>query len=64
MLLFINKSIYIYIEIGLGSGETLEHLQPHSIFHFKIEFRVKNVPMVLYFSLYNRVKNMFTPNIE
>ena len=36
----------------------------HSIFHSKIEFRVKNAPMVLYISLYNRVKNRFTPNIE
>ena len=43
---------------------TLEHLQPHSIFHSKIEFKVKNALMVLYFSLYNRVKNRFTLNIE
>ena len=52
----LNKSMFIDVR--------LEHLQLHSIFHSKIEFRVKNVPMVLYFSLCNRVKNRFTLNIE
>ena len=45
-------------------GDALRASPTHSIFHSKIEFKVKNALMVLYFSLYNRVKNRFTPNIE